>query len=136
MAILQQETPRKIILHLIENPGSTQREISQHISFSSPTVKWHMSKMMDMDLVYSKKEGKSIKYHLKGDVNDIITLMKRYHPSMWSKLSDRLAEIFIELVSVSKSYETPIQDKQPKNEEGYSNKNNLDDKDDAYEQSI
>ena len=35
LAILQQETPREIILYLVEKPGATQGEIADHIGFSS-----------------------------------------------------------------------------------------------------
>jgi predicted transcriptional regulator len=34
-AILQQETPRDIILYLIENPGATHSQIANHKRFSS-----------------------------------------------------------------------------------------------------
>lgn len=132
LALLQQETTREIILFLIENPGSTQIEISKRISFSAPTVKWHMSRLIEMDIVYSHKESKFIKYFLKGDVNDIISLMKIYHPSIWSKLANRLAEIFIELSAISNLYDSSNQNKILE-DEGDVPSNNLNEKGDANE---
>src|SRR5262245_1290559 len=45
LATLQQETPREIILYLVEKPGATQGEIAHHIGFSQSTIKWHMSNL-------------------------------------------------------------------------------------------
>lgn len=99
LAALQQETPRVIVLYLLEHPGSIQSEICRHVSFSAPSVKWHMSRLKEMDMVYEHKRGKFVKYYIKGNIADIVTLMKNYHPSIWSKFASRLAELFIELSS-------------------------------------
>lgn len=56
LAILQQETPREIILCLVEKPGSTQGEIAVRIGFSSPTINWHMSNLTEIGLVSSQKD--------------------------------------------------------------------------------
>lgn len=102
LAILQQETPRDVILYLIENPGATQSEIVRHKGFTAPTINWHMSRLIEIGLVYSCKEGRFVKYYLEGNVEDIITLLKLYHPSVWNKLSNRLAELFLDIASQSR----------------------------------
>ena len=99
LAILQQETPRVIVLFLMEHPGSIQSEICRHVSFSASSVKWHMSRLKEMNIVYERKKGKFVKYYIKGNVADIVSLMKNYHPSIWSKFASSLAEVFIELCS-------------------------------------
>ncbi len=102
LAVLQQETPRDIILHLVENPGSTQGEISDYMHLTAPTINWHMSNLINTRLVTSCKEGRFVKYFIEGDVNDIVGLLKLYYPTVWSKLSDRLAELFLDLASGSR----------------------------------
>jgi|SRR6476469_3559392 predicted transcriptional regulator len=102
LAVLQQETPRDIILHLVENPGSTQGEISKYMRLTAPTINWHMSNLINAHLVTSYKDGRYVKYFIEGNVNDIVGLLKLYYPTVWSKLSDRLAEIFLDLASDSK----------------------------------
>jgi len=99
LAVLQQETPRDIILHLVENPGSTQGEISKYMRLTAPTINWHMSNLINAHLVTSYKDGRYVKYFIEGNVNDIVGLLKLYYPTVWSKLSDRLAEIFLDLAS-------------------------------------
>lgn len=102
LAILQQETPRDVLLYLIENPGATQTELVRHKGFTAPTINWHMSRLIEIGLVYSCKEGRFVKYYLEGNVEDIITLLKLYHPSVWNKLSNRLAELFLDIASQSR----------------------------------
>lgn len=111
LAVLQQETPREIILYLVENPGSTQGEITHYMSLTAPTINWHMSNLIDIGLVTNHKEGRFVKYYIEGDVNDIIDLLKSYYPTIWSKLSDRLAELFLDLASTSRPESTPYNSK-------------------------
>lgn len=106
LAILQQETPREIILYLVENPGSAQGEISRYMSLTAPTINWHMSNLINVGLVTSHKEGRFVKYFIDGDVNDIIGLLKSYYPTIWNKLSGRLAELFLDLASASRPEST------------------------------
>ena len=103
LAVLQQETPKNIVIYLIENSEATQRDIAQHMGLAAPTINWQMRRLIEIGLVYSRKEGKFVKYSLKGDINDIITLLRSYHPSIWDKLSDRLAELFLGIIHTTHS---------------------------------
>lgn len=101
LAVLQQETPRDILLYLIENPGATQGDIVRLENFTAPTINEYMCRLIEIGLVRSHKEGRFVKYYLKGDIHDIIVLLKSYHPSIWNKLSNRLAEVFLDLLAAS-----------------------------------
>jgi len=98
LAFLRQETARDILMYLIEHPGSTQSDIANFKNFSIPTISWHMSRLLESGIVSSRKDGKIIKYDIM-DVKNIATLVKIYHPNIWDKLSDSLAEMFLELAS-------------------------------------
>src|SRR5215813_8730058 len=95
LAILQQKTPRNIVLYLMENSGATQKDLAQYTGFAAATISWHMSRLIEMGIVYSTREGKFVKYYIKGDIADLVILLKSYYPSIWDKLSDRLAELFL-----------------------------------------
>ena len=101
LAMLGQEVPRDIILFLIENPGSTQGEIARHKGFSAPTINWHMSRLIEVGLIQSNKQGKFVNYRVVGNVKDITSMLRIYYPSIWSKLSNRLAELFLDISSAS-----------------------------------
>jgi predicted transcriptional regulator len=95
LAILQQKTPRIIVLYLIENSGASQKDIAQHTGFAAATISWHMSRLIEFGLVYSSRKGKFVKYYITGDIADVVILLKSYYPSIWDKLSDRLSELFL-----------------------------------------
>jgi hypothetical protein len=54
-----------------------------------------MSRLIEFGLVYSSKKGKFVKYYIRGDIADLVILLKSYYPSIWDKLSDRLSELFL-----------------------------------------
>ena len=120
LAILRQEVPRDIILYLIENPGANQGEIAHYKNFSAPTINWHMSRLIEKGLVRSSKQGKFVNYYVEGNMKDITNILKMYYPSIWTKLSNRLADLFMDLSSVS-----TLQDNEVKEmSEATTNKNN------------
>jgi len=99
LAILQLETPRAIIMCILEFPGSSHKEISQNLGLPMPTIKWHILKLFEMKLINFHNEGKTIKCYLSGDSTDFIKMLKSYHPSILSRLSSRLMDVFIEISS-------------------------------------
>jgi len=54
-----------------------------------------MSRLIEFGLVYSSRRGKFVKYYIRADIVDLVTLLKSYYPSIWDKLSDRLSELFL-----------------------------------------
>ena len=106
LAILRQEVPRDIIIFLIENPRATQADIAKHKGFSAPTINWHMSRLIEIGLINSHKQGKFLKYRIEGDIKDITTILRRYYPSTWTKLSNRLADLFLDISTASKMENT------------------------------
>ena len=54
-----------------------------------------MSRLIEFGLVYSSKKGKFVKYYIRGDIADVVILLKSYYRSIWDKLSDRLSELFL-----------------------------------------
>ena len=105
LAVLRQETPREIILYLIENPGATQTDISAHLGFAPSSISWHMSRLIDIGLIRSHKDGRFIKYNIVGDIREITAFLKSYYPRIWEKLSSRLADLFLDVASASRSQE-------------------------------
>lgn len=99
LAFLRQETPRDILVHLLEHPaGATQSEITEFKRLSAPTISWHMSRLIESGLVTAYKEGRTVRYSVKKEVIDeIAKLLKMYHLPVWNKLAGRLAELFFEL---------------------------------------
>ena len=115
LAILQQEIPRSILLYLIENPGASQIEIATFVGCSASTVVWHMSNLMKNGLVKHRRDGKFIKYNIKGDLKEITGLIKSYHPTVWDRLSSRLTDLFLDIHTIgSDEVDTDKEDRDDK----------------------
>ena len=96
LKILNQETAREILLVILEQKP-TQTDISNIIKISSASVNWHIKRLVDLGLILEQKDGKFKRYTLGIDSKHIVSLMKNYHPNIWNKWSNRLAEMFLSL---------------------------------------
>lgn len=96
IAFLRQETIRDILVYLMENPGSTQQALANFKNVSAPTIKWHMSKLIESELVVVYREGKIVKYFIK-DRTNLTSSLKNYMPSIWNSLVNRFADRFLEI---------------------------------------
>lgn len=97
LKILNQETAREILLIILEKNNPTQTDIAGIIKISSASVNWHIKRLIELGLIFEKKDGKFKRYSLGIDSKHIVALMKNYHPNIWNKWSNRLAEMFLSL---------------------------------------
>jgi predicted transcriptional regulator len=96
LKILNQETARDILLIILEKKP-TQTDIVNIMQISSASVNWHIKRLIELGLILEQKDGKFKRYTLGVDTKNIISLMKNYHPNIWSIWSNRLAEMFLSL---------------------------------------
>ena len=96
LKILNQETAREILLVILEQKP-TQTDIANIIKISGASVNWHIKRLVDLGLILEQKDGKFKRYTLGIDSKHIVSLMKNYHPNIWNKWSNRLAEMFLSL---------------------------------------
>ncbi|MGI0079545.1 MAG: winged helix-turn-helix transcriptional regulator [Nitrososphaerales archaeon] len=100
--LLSQENERDIVLFLIKNPGSTQKELAEFALISAATVNWHMKRLRDGGIVEVRRDGQFVRYFVRGDYAEILKLLIGYHPSVWEKWADRLGSTFEEIQRNSK----------------------------------
>ena len=97
LKIIKQDTPREILLFIIEKKNPTQQEIVNKIQISAASTNWHLDRLKKFDIVSEFRDGKYKRYHLKTKPTDIIQLIKNYHPTIWEQWSGRLIETFLSL---------------------------------------
>ena len=102
LAFLRQETSRDILVFLLEHPDSTQKDIIDFKGFSPPTISWHMSRLVESGIVKSIRDGRTVRYKLSIDLQNMASLLKEYHPSIWDRLLGRFADLFLQLSSEEK----------------------------------
>jgi predicted transcriptional regulator len=97
LSLLSQETPSEILLFLIQTPGATQTDLVAHLKFSAATVSWHMDRMVADGVVSRKRAGKFVEYRVTVSADDLITLVKEYHPTLSERWASRFADIMFGL---------------------------------------
>ncbi len=95
LSVLSQETPREIILYLIQRPGSSQSEIVRFTRLSPPTISWHMKRLIELGIVSREQKGKMVSYRVLQPVEELGRFMQNFHPSLWQKWASRLADLFL-----------------------------------------
>ncbi|HZY94237.1 MAG TPA: winged helix-turn-helix transcriptional regulator [Candidatus Bathyarchaeia archaeon] len=93
LSLLSQETARDLLLYLIQKPGSSQKQLSEFAQISPASINWHMKRLSEVGFVDMRREGSSVHYNVKGDPVRILRLLKDYHPSIWERWADRLADL-------------------------------------------
>lgn len=95
LKILNQETRRNILLFIIEKKNPTQTDIIEKIKISAASVNWHIQELIKFNIIHETRDGKYKRYDLVGNSDYIVALIKKYHPRIWQKWSDVLAELFL-----------------------------------------
>jgi len=98
--VLNQETPREILMFIIKQKNPTQTDIVNRLEISAPSINWHVRRLIDLDIIYEVKDGKYKRYTLRDTFIDskyIAELLKTHHPNLWNKWSNRLVEMFLSL---------------------------------------
>jgi predicted transcriptional regulator len=103
--VLSQETERDLLIFLIHKPWATQKELSEYARISAGTINWHMKRLLATQLVSVKREGQYVMYAVTGDTSEILGLLRNYHPSMWEKWADRIANTVEDVSSTDSQVE-------------------------------
>lgn len=93
LSVLAQKTPRELILHLINGPGSSQEELAGALAISPPSVSWNLKRLIDLGLVRKDQSGRFASYSVVGDLSEIAGFVRSYHPGVWERWSSRLADV-------------------------------------------
>jgi len=64
LSLLRQEIPRKIVMHLLLNPGASHGEIKEVMPVSASTLTFHLKKLLAEGIVNEEREGRSKHYHI------------------------------------------------------------------------
>lgn len=97
LQILSQVTARDILLLIVEKENPSQTDIVKSIGISHAAVNWHITRLLDLNIISEYREGKFKRYGLILDPIYLVALMKNYYPNIWNILSNRIGETFLGL---------------------------------------
>ena len=95
--ILAQEPERDILLYVVEKRGISQKDLAYHMGMSPATINWHMKRLNKAGLVEIRREEQFVRYFASADRAEVTRLLRAYHPAIWEKLADRLADLLAEI---------------------------------------
>jgi predicted transcriptional regulator len=95
LSVLSQETPREIILHVIDEPDTSQMRLAEEMGLSRAAVAWHMKRLEELGLIVSSRKGKNAAYRPLGDSRQIASFVQSYHPAVWEKWASRFTDILL-----------------------------------------
>jgi predicted transcriptional regulator len=93
LGVLLQETERDLLLYLLRTPDATPKELSEFARVSASSISWHMKRLVSSGLVEARRQSGFVYYVVKGDPARILALVKNYHPGIWERWADRLADL-------------------------------------------
>ena len=59
---LANENAQEVFEHVVAHPGTHQREIARALGVNHGTVRWHLRKLMDAELIIETRRGKASSY--------------------------------------------------------------------------
>jgi len=96
LSVLSLETPRNLLLHLLDRPDSRQDDLARGVGVSQPTVSWHLKRLVDLGIIERRQVGKGVAYRVPQEISLVIaSFIKSYHPNVGERWSSNLADIFI-----------------------------------------
>lgn len=93
LSVFNLESPRSIILYLLQNQPSTHQEIAKGIELSSSTVSWHMKRLLELDVVESEYSGKYTLYHLT-DKENVLENLRKCKSTTWNSMVNNMVDVF------------------------------------------
>lgn len=96
IALLRQKTPRRIVVHLMLNPGVNFKDVLEQFKMSKSTLSFHMKKLTEANIVNATKEGRETFYEVI-DQETIARIILTYKASFLDSVVDRFADIWLEM---------------------------------------
>ena len=80
LSVLNLNSPRSIVMYLIQYGSATHKDIANGTGLSSSTVSWHMKRLIEFQVVQTEYSGKYTIYSLI-DRNKVLNNINKYKPT-------------------------------------------------------
>ena len=93
LSIFNLDSPRNIVMYLIQHEPSTHQGIAKGIGLSSSTVSWHMKRLLELQVVQKGYSGKYTLYRLK-DRSNVLKNLGRCKSTTWNSMVNNMTDVF------------------------------------------
>jgi predicted transcriptional regulator len=93
LSSLRYETTRHILLFLLEESTARNRAIAEKLGVSPPTVSWHVSRLVENEIVSEVEDGRTT-YYTVADEDLTMQLLVRYQESFVDRAVDNVLDFW------------------------------------------
>lgn len=93
LSVLNLDSPRNIVIFLVQHEPSTHQEIARGVGLSSPTISWHMKRLIELQIVQMEYSGKYTAYHLR-DRNNVLSNLNKCKSTVWNTMLNNMTDVF------------------------------------------
>ena len=94
MTFLRQKSTRDILLQILINKKCTHDAITKNIQISPSTVSWHTKKLLENNIIVTKKEDKKTQYRIATDEKELMNLLITYQKTFLDTMVDNVIEMW------------------------------------------
>ena len=92
-AVLRQENPRKIVMHVMLNPGIGHGELAGAVSLAPSTLSFYLGDMVSKGVLAKSKEGRTTQYAVT-EPERVSRVLVTYRRGFLDKLVDRFITVW------------------------------------------
>lgn len=96
LSVLRQETPRRIVIYLLQHPGATSDELLSQFSFSRSALSFHMKRLTAAGLVRAERTGRASSYSII-DPDMVARVIITYRTTFIDRLVDSFVESWLRI---------------------------------------
>ncbi len=96
LALLRQEMPRRILMHLLLHPKTSHKRLRKEFHISASTLSFHISKLLDSELVLHSRKGRKFQYKVK-DEELVAKVLIRFKEGFIDEVVDEFAKTWLEI---------------------------------------
>lgn len=93
LAVLRQENPRKIVLHIMLNPGVGHGELAAGVSMAPSTLSFYLGDMAAKGVLLKVRDGRTTQYSI-ADPEKVSRILVTYRRGFLDKLVDRFISVW------------------------------------------
>jgi predicted transcriptional regulator len=93
ISLLRQESIRRILLFLLESPGSKNKDLVERLGLSAPTISWHMGRLLQAGAGVQERKGNEVVFEV-SEAEVVTQLLVTYKTSFLDKIVDRFVEVW------------------------------------------
>ncbi len=93
LSVLNLDSPRNIVIFLIQHEPSTHQEIANGVGLSSSTISWHMKRLIELQVIQTEYSGKYTVYRLI-DRNNVLSNINKCKSTVWNTMVGNMTDLF------------------------------------------